>query len=77
MKLSPLKRFLLAALAWLPACFVLWWWVSGLTVKFPVWLAGQALSHLWPDLVASVTQGFDRGGMPTMEVLTTIAVSEP
>lgn len=77
MRLSPLKRFLLAALAWLPACFVLWWWVSGLTVKLPVWLAGQALSTFWPDLVASVSQGFDNGGMPTMEVLTRIAVSEP
>ncbi len=77
MKLSPLKRFLLAALAWLPACFVLWWWVSGLTVKVPVWLAGQALSTFWPDLVASVSQSFDNGGMPTMDVLTRIAVSEP
>lgn len=76
MKLSPLKRFLLAALAWLPACFVLWWWVSGLTVKFPVWLAGQTLHLFWPELVTSVSQGFDRGGMPTMDILTAIAVSE-
>jgi hypothetical protein len=56
---------------------VLWWWVSGLTVKVPVWLAGLALSTLWPDLVASVSQGFNNGGMPTMDVLTRIAVSEP
>ena len=76
MKLSPLKRFLLAALAWLPACFALWWWVSGLTVKVPVWLAGLALTNFWPDLVAGVSQGFDNGGMPTMDVLTRIAVSE-
>ncbi|MBL8299544.1 MAG: hypothetical protein JNN30_14500 [Rhodanobacteraceae bacterium] len=76
MRLSPLKRFLLAAVAWLPACFALWWWVSGLTVKFPVWLAGLTLSSCWPELVASVSQGFDNGGMPTMDVLTRIAVSE-
>ncbi|TDR48783.1 hypothetical protein DFR29_101407 [Tahibacter aquaticus] len=77
MKLSPLKRFLLQALAWLPACFFLWWWVSGLTVKLPVWLAGQVLSTLWPDLVASVSQGFDNAGMPTMDILTKVAVSQP
>lgn len=76
MKLSPLKRFLLAALAWLPLCFLLWWWVSGLTVKLPVWLAGEALRGLWPDLITSVKQGFDNSGMPVMDVLTSVTVTQ-
>lgn len=76
MKLSPLKRFLLQALAWLPACFFLWWWVSGLTVKLPVWLAGEVLSTLWPGLVSSVSVGFDNSGLPTMDILTKIVVSQ-
>ena len=76
MKLSPLKRFLLAALAWLPLCLLLWWWVSGLAVKFPVWVAGEVLGGLWPDIIAKVSQGFDQAGLPTMDVLTTIKVTQ-
>jgi hypothetical protein len=72
MKLSPLKRFFLRALAWLPICFLVWWWVSGLAVWVPVKLAGGVLQWLWPSLITGVAHGIDGDGRATFEVLTAV-----
>jgi hypothetical protein len=53
---SPLRRFVLSALLWLPACFFLWFVVDGVVV----WPAAQIASHvlplLLPDVIAAVVQ---------------------
>jgi len=56
MKLSPLQRFVLVTLAWLPVCFFLWWWVASIWIGVPVRIAGFALTHLWPSVFKSVVQ---------------------
>jgi len=53
---SPLRRFVLAVLAWLPVCYFLWWWAAALWVWLPVHLAGFALTHLWPGLIGDYGQ---------------------
>ncbi|MEO8672540.1 MAG: exosortase H-associated membrane protein [Tahibacter sp.] len=69
---NPLRRFIFAALAWLPLCFFLWWWVSGLSVWLPVTVASWVLRHGWPGLVSDVKMAFDTAGLPIMEVLTKV-----
>lgn len=70
MRLSPLQRFLLAVLGWLPLCFFFWWWVSGVWTWAPAHLAGLALTDCWPALFDSVAQ---HGG--EMEVATHVLVT--
>ncbi|UXI67793.1 exosortase H-associated membrane protein [Tahibacter amnicola] len=77
MTLSPLKKFMLAALAWLPLCFFIWWWASNLFVMLPVFLAGKVLTWGWPEVITSVSRGLDVAGKPTMDVLTSILVTQP
>ncbi len=69
--MTPLRRFVLGVLAWLPVCFFFWWWAAALWVWPPVHLAGPLLTHLWPDLVASVGQ---HGA--EMEVVTRLVVQQ-
>ena len=74
---SLLRRFMLRALAWLPLCFFLWWWVSGLAVYLPSLLASKALTWLWPTLFTSVSAAIDpASGKPILAVLTAVMVSE-
>jgi hypothetical protein len=47
---SPLRRFVLSALLWLPACFFLWFVVDGVVV----WPAAQIASHVLPALLPNV-----------------------
>jgi len=47
MKLSPLRHFVLAALLWLPACFLLWFALSGAVI----WPAAQIVDWLLPLLL--------------------------
>jgi hypothetical protein len=70
MRLSPLQRFLLAVLAWLPLCFFFWWWVSGVWLWVPVHLAAVVLTHGWPTLFEAVVQ---HGA--EMEVATRVLVN--
>lgn len=69
LRLSPLQRFLLAVLAWLPPCFFFWWWVSGVWIWVPLHLAAPVLTHAWPGLFEAVTQ---HGG--EMEIATRVMV---
>jgi hypothetical protein len=57
--LSPLKRFLLAALLWLPLTFFLWFSFAGPLVWPVIALAKLVLLKLWPDLITAVSQGAD------------------
>jgi hypothetical protein len=68
---NPLRRFLLAVLAWLPLCFFFWWWVSSIWVWVPVHIAGPVLTHLW----SSVFEAYAQHGAE-MEVATRVMVSQ-
>ena len=57
--LSPLKRFFLAALLWLPLAFLLWFWFAGPLVWPVIQLAKLVLLHMWPSLFTAVSQGAD------------------
>jgi hypothetical protein len=58
MTLSPLRRFVLTAMFWLPAMFFLWFALSS-PVVYPVIRLSGALLHAWmPDLVLSMGQDF-------------------
>lgn len=53
---SPLARFVLAVLAWLPATFVVWYFAAP-TILWPAALLAEAVAHLgFGDLVAAVEQ---------------------
>jgi hypothetical protein len=72
-----LRRFMLRALAWLPLCFFLWWWVSGLVVYVPSLLASKTLTWFWPQLFTSVSAAIDpANGKPILAVLTSVMVTE-
>ena len=59
MSVSPLKRFLLAAVLWLPLAFFLWFWFAA-PFSWPVIaLAKSILPHAWPTLFISASQGAD------------------
>lgn len=56
MNLSPLRRFVLSAALWLPACFFLWAVFAGVVI-WPVGrITALALEALVPDVIGSVTQ---------------------
>jgi hypothetical protein len=57
--MSPIKRFMLAALLWLPLMFFLWFWFAGPLVWPVIQMAKLALLREWPQLFTSVTQGAD------------------
>jgi hypothetical protein len=57
--LSPLKRFLLAALLWLPLAFFLWFWFAGPLVWPVIQMAKLVLLNFWPSLFTAVSQGAD------------------
>jgi len=59
MTLSPLRRFLLSALLWLPFAFFVWFECAGPLVWPVVRLAKWALLGLWPQIFASAVQGAD------------------
>jgi hypothetical protein len=56
---SPLRRFLLAALLWLPLTFFLWFSFANVWVWPVVALAKPVLLHVWPSLFTEVVQGAD------------------
>lgn len=57
--LSPLRRFLLAALLWLPLAFFFWFWFAGAMVWPVIAMAKWVLTHAWPSLFTAVSQGAD------------------
>jgi hypothetical protein len=59
MVLSPLRRFLLAALLWLPFAFFVWFWFAAPLVWPVIQLAKLALLSAWPQLFTAVSQGAD------------------
>jgi hypothetical protein len=54
-----MKRFMLAALLWLPLTFFFWFWFAGPLVWPVIQLAKLALLHAWPQLFTAVQQGAD------------------
>jgi hypothetical protein len=59
MTISPLRRFMLAAVLWLPAAFALWFACAPLLVWPVVQIVKFVLLHGWPNDFLSVTQGAD------------------
>ncbi|MHB8679434.1 MAG: exosortase H-associated membrane protein [Rudaea sp.] len=59
MTLSPLKRFLLAAVLWLPLAFFFWFWLAGPLVWPVIAMAKIVLLKFWPSLFTAVSQGAD------------------
>jgi hypothetical protein len=58
--LSPLKRFMLAAVLWLPLAFFFWFWFAGPLVWPVIQIAKLVLLHAWPSLFTAVSQGADQ-----------------
>ena len=54
-----MKRFLLAALLWLPLMFFFWFWLAGPLVWPIVQVTKLVLLHGWPQLFSAVAQGAD------------------
>ena len=59
MHVSPLKRFLLAAVLWLPLAFFFWFWFASPLCWPVIHLAKFVLMHAWPLLFTDITQGAD------------------
>lgn len=59
MALSPLRRFLLAALLWLPFAFFVWFWFAAPLVWPVIQLARFVLLTAWPQVFTAVSQGAD------------------
>jgi hypothetical protein len=59
MTMSPLKRFMLGALLWLPLAFFLWFWFAAPMVWPVVQIAKLVLLKMWPQLFTAVSQGAD------------------
>jgi hypothetical protein len=59
MTLSPLKRFMLAALLWLPLAFFFWFWFAGPMVWPVIQMAKLVMLKAWPSLFTAVSQGAD------------------
>ena len=57
--LSPLKRFMLSALLWLPLAFFVWFWFAAPFAWPVIALAKLALLHAWPSLFTAVSHGAD------------------
>jgi len=58
-KLSPLKRFMLGALLWLPLAFFVWFWFAAPLCWPVIELAKLALLKAWPSLFTAIGQGAD------------------
>jgi hypothetical protein len=56
MTLSPLRRFVLSALLWLPACFLLWFAFDGAVVWPVAQVTGWLLPTLLPQAIGELTQ---------------------
>jgi hypothetical protein len=59
MAASGLKRFMLAALLWLPLMFFFWFWLAGVVVWPVIELARLVLLKAWPQVFTAVSQGAD------------------
>ncbi len=59
MTLSPLKRFMLAAVLWLPLAFFVWFWFASPLVWPVIQIAKLVLLKFWPGLFTAVSQGAD------------------
>ncbi len=59
MAFSPLRRFLLAALLWLPFAFFVWFYFAAPLVWPVIALVRFVLLTAWPQLFTAVTQGAD------------------
>jgi hypothetical protein len=59
MRVSPLKRFLLAAVLWLPLAFFFWFWFAAPLCWPVIALAKAILPHAWPSLFTAISQGAD------------------
>ncbi|MBS0557630.1 MAG: hypothetical protein JSR27_09495 [Proteobacteria bacterium] len=59
MTLSPLKRFLLSALLWLPLAFFFWFLFAGPLVWPVIAMAKAVMLKAWPSLFMAVSQGAD------------------
>lgn len=57
--MSPLTRFLLAALLWLPLAFFVWFSFAAAFVWPVIALAKGVLLHAWPSLFSAIEQGAD------------------
>jgi hypothetical protein len=53
---SPLRRLVVSALLWLPACFLLWMLLDGVVVWPAGMVAGWVLPTLMPNAIAEVAQ---------------------
>lgn len=56
MTLSPLRHFVLSALLWLPACFLLWFVFDGVVVWPAATIAGWVLPALLPQAIGELVQ---------------------
>ena len=59
MTISPLRRFGLAAVLWLPAAFFLWFALKALFSWPVIQIAKAVLLHVWPGLFIDVIPGAD------------------
>ena len=59
MSISPLQRFFLAALLWLPLAFFFWFWFAAPLVWPVIQAARLVLLGAWPQIFSAVTQGAD------------------
>ena len=59
MTISPLRRFMLAAVLWLPAAFFLWFWAKVMFSWPVIQIAKVALLHFWPGMFIDVIPGAD------------------
>ncbi|HEX6834490.1 MAG TPA: exosortase H-associated membrane protein [Rudaea sp.] len=59
MTVSPLRRFMLAAVLWLPFAFFLWFMFAGPLVWPVVHVSKLVLMKCWPQIFTAVTQGAD------------------
>jgi hypothetical protein len=57
--LSPLKRFFLGALLWLPLAFFCWFALAGMLSWPVIALAKLVLLNVWPSLFTAIEQGAD------------------
>ena len=56
---APLKRFLLAAVLWLPLAFFIWFWFAAPLCWPVIALVKSILPHAWPSLFTGISQGAD------------------
>lgn len=59
MTISPLRRFMLAALLWLPFAFFMWFAFKSQFVWPVVQICKYVMLHIWPRLFLDVFQGAD------------------